>query len=49
MVTPVQHQAMHALVPHGTFEVIDHAGHMAPMEKPQEVADAVARWIAQCA
>ena len=46
---PVQHQAMHALVPHGTFEVIDHAGHMAPMEKPQEVADAVARWIAQCA
>ena len=46
---PVQHQAMHALVPHSTFEVIDHAGHMAPMEKPQEVADAVARWIAQCA
>jgi pimeloyl-ACP methyl ester carboxylesterase len=45
---PSQHQAMHALAPHSTFEVIDHAGHMAPMEKPHEVAAAMSRWIAQC-
>jgi pimeloyl-ACP methyl ester carboxylesterase len=46
---PMQHQAMHTLAPHSTFETIDHAGHMAPMEKPREVADAMSRWLLQCA
>lgn len=40
-----QHEAMHALVPGAVFEVIEDAGHMAPMERPQAVADALLRWL----
>lgn len=43
---PAQHQAMHALATRATFEVIDHAGHMAPMEQPEAVAMALQRWLA---
>ena len=46
---PAQHEAMHQLVPHGALEVIADAGHMAPMEKPHEVAAAMTRWLAPCA
>jgi pimeloyl-ACP methyl ester carboxylesterase len=46
---PAQHEAMHQLVPHGALEVIADAGHMAPMEKPHEVAAAMTRWLALCA
>ncbi|MFY8054479.1 MAG: alpha/beta fold hydrolase [Limnohabitans sp.] len=44
--TPAQHQAMNALATHATFEVIDDAGHMAPMERPEPVALAMQRWLA---
>lgn len=42
---PAQHQAMHALATRAAFEVIDHAGHMAPMEQPEPVAMALQRWL----
>lgn len=42
-----QHEAMHALIPGAVFEVIDDAGHMAPMERPQAVAAALLRWLEQ--
>jgi len=44
-----QHEAMQALVSHAALEVIDGAGHMAPMERPQEVANALSRWLIRCA
>lgn len=40
-----QHEAMHALIPGAVFEVIEDAGHMAPMERPQAVAAALLRWL----
>lgn len=42
-----QHQAMHALVPSGVSElaIIENAGHMAPMEQPQAVAQALLQWL----
>ncbi len=40
-----QHEAMHALIPGAVFEVIEDAGHMAPMERPQAVAGALLRWL----
>lgn len=40
-----QHAAMHALIPGAVFEVIEDAGHMAPMERPQAVAGALQRWL----
>jgi pimeloyl-ACP methyl ester carboxylesterase len=43
---PAQHQAMNALATHATYEVIDDAGHMAPMERPEAVALAMQRWLA---
>jgi len=44
--TPAQHQAMNALVTHATFDVIEDAGHMAPMERPEPVALSLQRWLA---
>lgn len=43
-----QHQAMQALAPGSELEVIEDAGHMAPMERPDEVAQALERWLARC-
>ena len=43
--TPAQHQAMNALATHATFDVIEDAGHMAPMERPEPVALALQRWL----
>lgn len=40
-----QHESMHALIPGAVFEVIEDAGHMAPMERPQAVAGALLRWL----
>lgn len=45
---PAQHEAMHQLVPHGSLAIIAHAGHMAPMESPAAVAEAMSGWLAQC-
>ncbi|MFZ2388522.1 MAG: alpha/beta hydrolase [Polaromonas sp.] len=43
-----QHKAMQALAPCSELEVIEDAGHMAPMERPNEVAQAIERWLARC-
>lgn len=43
-----QHQAMQALVPAASLAVIDEAGHMAPMEQPQAVAQALLQWLVRC-
>ncbi len=43
---PAQHADMQALVPHAVLDVIAHAGHMAPMERPADVAASLARWLA---
>lgn len=41
-----QHQAMQALAPHASLEVIEEAGHMAPMEKPLTMGESLNRWLA---
>ncbi len=43
-----QHQAMHDLVPSSHLALIDQAGHMAPMERPAEVAAALSAWLERC-
>ena len=40
-----QHQAMQALAPHAQLDVIEEAGHMAPMEQPRSMADSLNRWL----
>ena len=42
---PSQHEAMHQLAPHARLAVIDEAGHMAPMERPEAVAAEMLRWL----
>lgn len=44
---PAQHAAMQALAPDAVLDVIDEAGHMAPMEQPEAVATSLLRWLAQ--
>ena len=46
---PAQHADMQALAPHAVLDVIGHAGHMAPMERPADVAASLARWLAKTA
>jgi len=46
---PAQHAAMQQLIPHAKLVVVDGAGHMAPMEKPHEVANAMLAWLSECA
>jgi pimeloyl-ACP methyl ester carboxylesterase len=40
-----QHQAIAALVPGSRLAIFDDCGHMAPMERPAAVADAIAGWL----
>jgi pimeloyl-ACP methyl ester carboxylesterase len=42
---PSQHEAMLQLAPHATLAVIEEAGHMAPMERPEAVAAEMLRWL----
>jgi pimeloyl-ACP methyl ester carboxylesterase len=44
-----RHEAMAAALPGGTLAVIENCGHMAPMERPGEVAAALAEWLARVA
>ena len=44
----IQHQAMQALAPAAVLDVIEDAGHMAPMEQPEAVAQSIERWMARC-
>lgn len=45
--TPAQHQALHALVPSARLDIIEDAGHMAPMERPEAVAASLLTWLVQ--
>jgi len=43
---PVErHQLMHDLLPHSTLEIIDGAGHLPTLEKPNETTAALIRWL----
>lgn len=43
--TVEEHEAMAGLIPGARFEVVDHCGHMATVERPEAVNAAMARWI----
>ena len=45
---PSQHIEMQQLAPHSQLAVIENAGHMATMEKPEGVALAMSKWLSQC-
>jgi len=43
---PVErHQLMHDLLPHSTLKIIDGAGHLPTLEKPEETTAALKRWL----
>lgn len=44
-----RHETMQRLIYRSQLEVIEDCGHMAPMERPAEVADRLVRWISSCA
>jgi len=44
---PSQHIEMHQFVPHAQLAVIENAGHMATMEKPEAVAVAMSNWLSK--
>lgn len=46
---PERHAAMHAAVPGSMLCLVDASGHMSPMEQPEAVAAALARWAGACA
>jgi pimeloyl-ACP methyl ester carboxylesterase len=43
--TPTQHEEIAARIPDAQLVVIEHCGHMAPMERPREVANAMLAWL----
>jgi pimeloyl-ACP methyl ester carboxylesterase len=44
--TPFQvHEEMASIVPNSTLCVIEHCGHMSPMERPAEVTKALSQWL----
>ena len=45
--TPQQHRQMQAHVPGSTLTVIEDCGHMAPMEAPDAVTEALRQWLDQ--
>lgn len=48
---PAQHEAMQAIMPPALvqLDLIEHAGHMSPMERPADVAASLLRWLTRCA
>lgn len=44
---PARHEEMAAAISGSTLAVIDACGHMAPMERPREVAAALREWLAR--
>lgn len=45
--TPLElHEEMAALIPGAKLKVIEHCGHLPPMEKPDETAAALREWLA---
>jgi pimeloyl-ACP methyl ester carboxylesterase len=43
--TPAQHADMQKLAPHAVLDVIEDAGHMSLMERPEAVAQSLSRWL----
>ena len=41
------HEEIAGQVPGAVLAMIDHCGHLASIEQPQAVADALERWIAR--
>jgi pimeloyl-ACP methyl ester carboxylesterase len=41
------HELMHALVPGSDLVIVDGAGHMPTLERPDVVCDALAAWLAR--
>lgn len=42
-----QHQSIAALCPQARFEIVENAGHFAPIEQPQAVAQILTDWLGQ--
>lgn len=42
-----RHEVMAGLMPNAVLNVVEHSGHMSPMERPQAVADAMQTWLAR--
>ena len=42
---PDQHEAMQKVITHARLIIIEHAGHMAPMERPEAVTEALREWL----
>ncbi|MBS8227599.1 alpha/beta fold hydrolase [Vannielia litorea] len=43
---PVErHELMHALIPGSTLEIVENAGHLTTLERPNETNAALARWL----
>jgi len=40
-----EHEEMAALIPNATLVVIEHCGHLATMERPDEVNAAMRAWL----
>ena len=44
--TPVEvHEEMAALIPHASLTIVEHCGHLSPIEQPQQVSDALHGWL----
>lgn len=44
---PARHEQMHQALPGSRLLVVEHSGHMAPMEQPQAVSQALLDWLRQ--
>lgn len=44
---PVTHREMHEAIPGSTLVLVPQCGHMSTMERPEFIADALARWLTQ--
>jgi pimeloyl-ACP methyl ester carboxylesterase len=42
-----QHQQIHQRIAQATLAVVEEAGHMAPMERPDAVSAHLLRWLDQ--
>lgn len=42
---PTQHEEMAALISGSRLTILEHCGHMAPMERPDAVASALVEWL----
>jgi pimeloyl-ACP methyl ester carboxylesterase len=39
------HREIAAAIPHAQLDIIEHCGHMAPMERPEDVTAALSAWL----